>query len=202
MNKEISKLEEENEKLKQRIKLLEFDLIHDELTKLKTRKYLIDRSKVYLKSLFPLRDNHRKLDDENKREHIGFLFCDIDFFKQYNDTYGHQKGDECIEIVGSIIKKVCKRPIDIPVRYGGEEFVLILPQTNLEGALKISLEIQSELISHEIDHIGSSVGKNLSISIGISSLIPDKGHDYSEIIGLADAALYRAKANGRNRIES
>ncbi|MCF6336194.1 MAG: cache domain-containing protein [Spirochaetales bacterium] len=133
---------------------------------------------------------------------LSLLMCDVDFFKQYNDTYGHKKGDDCIRSIGEIIKEVCQRPIDIPVRYGGEEFALILPQTDTEGALQIGKEIQNKLEALNIEHIGSDIGSFLTISIGISSIVPEKGHDYSEIIGFADAALYRAKAKGRNRIET
>jgi diguanylate cyclase (GGDEF)-like protein len=137
----------------------------------------------------------------NKRE-ISLIMCDIDFFKQYNDTYGHQQGDECLKIVVSIVKKVCKRPTDIPVRYGGEEFAIILPQTNLHGAKKIALGLQSELSNYQIKHERSDISKFLTISFGISALNPEKGSDYSSLIKIADSALYRAKANGRNRIET
>ena len=137
----------------------------------------------------------------NKRE-ISLIICDIDFFKQYNDTYGHQKGDESLNTVGSIIKKACKRPTDIPVRYGGEEFALILPQTDFYGAVKIAKDVQFELSNCNIKHKSSSVSEKLTLSFGVSSVIPLKGREYSSLIKNADEALYRAKASGRNRIES
>lgn len=132
---------------------------------------------------------------------IALLMCDIDFFKQYNDTYGHQMGDECIQIVGSVLKKICKRSIDIPVRYGGEEFAIILPQTDGPGALKIAKDVLAEINNLKIVHEKSSVSRILTISFGIGFVAPKVGEKYSLLIKAADEALYRAKANGRNRIE-
>ena len=132
---------------------------------------------------------------------ISLIMCDIDFFKQYNDAYGHQKGDDCIQNVAGTLKKVCQRPVDIPVRYGGEEYAIILPQTDKSGALKIAKNVQDEIKNLKIIHDSSSVSKYLTVSFGIGTMIPSVGHNYSELINIADTALYKAKANGRNRIE-
>ncbi len=177
-----SELEKKNKELEQLV-------ITDSLSNIFNRRYF---DFILKKEWYRHMRNH---------VNIALLMCDVDFFKQYNDTYGHQKGDDCIRIIGEIVKKVCQRPIDIPVRYGGEEFALILPQTDTEGAFQVGKDIQKSLESLKIEHSGSDISSFLTISIGISSRIPEKGHDYSEIIGFADAALYRAKANGRNRIE-
>jgi diguanylate cyclase (GGDEF)-like protein len=132
---------------------------------------------------------------------ISLIMCDIDYFKQYNDTYGHQGGDECLQIVAGILKKICKRPVDIAARYGGEEFALILPQTDKDGALKIASDIQAEISNQKIRHASSFISDILTISFGVSSIVPEHGDEYSLLIKSADKALYKAKANGRNRIE-
>ncbi len=157
---------------------------------------------IYNRRYFDFIFNKEWFRHMRNKKGMALIMCDIDFFKQYNDAYGHQKGDDCLQIVGDIVKKSCKRPTDIPVRYGGEEFALILPQTNLDGAVKIATDMQKKLINQNIRHEYSSVSDKLTFSFGISSIIPEKGNEYSLLIKITDELMYRAKANGRNRIES
>jgi len=184
---------------KVREKTSELEIKNIELEQIATTDSLAD---IYNRRYFDFILKKEWFRHMRNKTNIALIMCDIDFFKQYNDTYGHQRGDKCIQIVGSILKKICKRPIDIPVRYGGEEFALILPQTNLDGAIKIAMDIQSEMRKHNLEHEHSSVSTLLTFSFGVSSIIPEIGKEYSLLIKSADDALYRAKANGRNRIET
>lgn len=206
MNIETSKLEKENKELKQRIKLLEHDLIHDELTKLKTRRYLIDRSKIYLKSLFPLRDSHRKLDDENKKEHIGFLFCDIDFFKKVNDSFGHAVGDEVLRLVSDTLK-LNVREKDTVCRFGGEEILILLLEVGEKEAKEIAEKLRNAVASISFKKYPDL---RVTVSIGVSSTEKEfidesieKGRIdrmLDEYVRRSDSAVYVAKNTGRNRV--
>ena len=185
-----NKIREKTKELQKKNSKLEQIATVDSLTDIYNRRYF---DFIFNKEWF----RHMR----NKRE-LALIMCDIDFFKQYNDVYGHQKGDDCLKIVGNIIKKACKRPTDIPVRYGGEEFAIILPQTDITGAWKIAEDLQIALNTKNILHESSSVSDKITFSYGVSSIVPEKGNEYSLLIKSADEALYRAKANGRNRIES
>lgn len=131
---------------------------------------------------------------------LSLLLIDIDYFKQYNDTYGHQVGDDCLIKVASILKCVVKRPGDLVARYGGEEFVVVLPETTLDGASKIAENIRLAIFQSEIEHSTSGIGRYLTVSLGVSTL---KKHmdTTSKLIKEADIALYEAKRKGRNRVE-
>jgi diguanylate cyclase (GGDEF)-like protein len=130
---------------------------------------------------------------------LGML--DIDFFKRYNDTYGHQMGDDCLISVASALKKAIKRPADFVARYGGEEFVILLVNTDLPGGQKVAASIQKNIEKLAIRHSGSPLGR-VSISMGLAWTVPEKDKDASTLIRQADQALYRAKEMGRDRIES
>jgi diguanylate cyclase (GGDEF)-like protein len=124
---------------------------------------------------------------------------DIDFFKRYNDTYGHVAGDHCLAEVARALKSCCHRKADLAVRYGGEEFAVLLPDTDIHGALAIAEQIRRSVIDKNITHSGSPTGY-LTVSLGCYSFVPTTGHDSIEaFIQRADAALYRAKHSGRNR---
>jgi len=132
--------------------------------------------------------------------HITLIIGDIDYFKQFNDTYGHQGGDTCLTRVGQALKACLKRPGDLVARYGGEEFALILPQTNAHQALTICHNIQSALLALGIEHIGSKVSPNVSLSLGVASTEPSvTGVSREVLLTHADRALYEAKKEGRNR---
>lgn len=132
--------------------------------------------------------------------HIGLILCDVDFFKQYNDTYGHQNGDNCLQRVAQTLKACLKRPGDLVARYGGEEFALILPQTSAKQATTICTNIQSELLALSMEHMASKVSPNVTLSMGIASTEPAiTGYGIDILLAKADKALYKAKAAGRNR---
>ena len=123
---------------------------------------------------------------------------DIDFFKRYNDAYGHVAGDHCLTQVAQVLKNCCQRKSDLVVRYGGEEFAVLLPDTDINGALAIAGQIRRSVIDKRIAHSGSPTGY-LTVSLGCYSFVP-KGNDSIEaFIQRADAALYQAKNAGRNR---
>lgn len=137
---------------------------------------------------------------KRQREPLFLLLCDVDFFKIYNDTYGHQQGDECLKIVAKVLSQNAKRPGDLVARYGGEEFALILPNTSAVGAVHVAKLIQSDLNSRGIIHQGSKVSEFVTLSIGIAGMIPDINLSTEKLIKVADEALYEAKKKGRNLI--
>ncbi len=131
---------------------------------------------------------------------VSLIMIDIDFFKAYNDFYGHLEGDECLKRVAQEIQKTLKRSSDIAARYGGEEFAAVLPGTDLKGAAKIAELIQENIISLNIKHEKSSVMDCVTVSLGVASEIPAIDSSHEELIKKADSALYKAKQWGRNRI--
>jgi diguanylate cyclase (GGDEF)-like protein len=135
-------------------------------------------------------------------EPIAALMIDIDFFKLYNDYYGHQKGDEALIAVARTLKNSLDRPKDSVSRYGGEEFIVLLPSTDHVGAKVIAERMRLAVENLEIPHIVSSVKKDITISVGYASYIPRRGEEMTTIIDMADRALYRAKDAGRNCISS
>lgn len=134
------------------------------------------------------------------REHsmLSLILCDIDFFKLYNDTYGHQAGDTCLKKVAQAIANAVKRPADLVARYGGEEFAVILPYTNAEGAMQVAQTIRNQVKALRINHAQSPVGY-VSISLGVSVTLPRPQDSVEKLIRSADRALYEAKSLGRDR---
>ena len=130
---------------------------------------------------------------------LSLLLCDIDYFKQYNDTYGHPQGDICLQQVAQALQQGVQRSIDLVARYGGEEFVVILPHTDQEGALEVAQKIQDVLEQFNLPHRSSNVADRVTMSIGICSLIPTVERFPLDLINAADHALYQAKTLGRNR---
>ncbi|MCC5628316.1 GGDEF domain-containing protein [Nostoc sphaeroides CHAB 2801] len=129
---------------------------------------------------------------------ISLLLCDIDYFKQYNDTYGHATGDDCLRFIAQAFKQSVKRSRDLVARYGGEEFVVILPNTASDGAFYVAQEIHKALEQLNIPHAASAVKHHVTLSIGIATVIPTPNMVPLDLIEAADQALYQAKANGRN----
>jgi two-component system chemotaxis family response regulator WspR len=130
---------------------------------------------------------------------MSVMMLDIDYFKSYNDTYGHLKGDEVLRKVAGIIQKSLMRPADLAYRYGGEEFVLILPEISITGTKMLAENIRKNVEVLDIPHEGSKIAPHLTISIGIASIVP-AGNDPASLVSMADAALYRAKDGGRNQV--
>ena len=154
--------------------------------------------------------NRRQFDDTLQSEWrranrqgrpLALLFCDVDFFKQFNDGYGHQVGDECLKAVARTLKESLRRPADLVARYGGEEFAVILPDTDITGALQVAESMRSSVENLSITHRFSRANNVVTISIGAASVIPGRGEGNSAtLIKAADDALYQAKQGGRNRI--
>ncbi|MGZ8136650.1 MAG: GGDEF domain-containing response regulator [Methylococcaceae bacterium] len=131
---------------------------------------------------------------------LSLLLCDIDFFKLYNDKYGHQEGDECLKQVATAIQEVPTRPTDLTCRYGGEEFVVILPRTCSMGAIKIADRIRQSVYARNLTHSASKVDDRVTVSLGLASY-NGQYKTMEEFIKDADKALYKAKEKGRNRFE-
>ena len=132
---------------------------------------------------------------------IGILLMDVDRFKIYNDTHGHQQGDVALRSVAQACARVLKRPTDFAARWGGEEFAVLLPGTPLEGALEIAEGIRAAVAAAEIPH-ENGLKSRVTISIGASALEPGHSHTFDSLLSMADKALYEAKAAGRNRVAS
>ena len=141
-----------------------------------------------------------KLAKRNK-DPLSVIICDIDFFKIYNDSYGHQQGDNCLARVAKVIEATTNRPTDKACRYGGEEFTVILPETNLEGGLGIAEKIRKAVFDENIEHDGSKAAPCVTLSLGLATYT-GQYQNQEEALKAADDALYRAKDNGRNRVES
>ncbi|WP_197046345.1 diguanylate cyclase domain-containing protein [Planktothrix paucivesiculata] len=133
---------------------------------------------------------------------LSLLLSDIDYFKQYNDTYGHSQGDICLQQVAQALQQGVQRSVDLVARYGGEEFVVILPHTDQEGALQVAQKIQDVLERFNLPHRSSNVADRVTMSIGICTLIPTVERFPLDLINGADHALYQAKTQGRNRAVS
>lgn len=131
---------------------------------------------------------------------LSLMMIDVDFFKKYNDTYGHLKGDACLKLVGEVLESVARRPGDKVARFGGEEFVVVLSMTDKQHAVSIAEKIRMDIEALKILHAKSKVSSFVTISIGVVSLIPHQKMSPSDIIKYADEALYKAKNQGRNRV--
>jgi diguanylate cyclase (GGDEF)-like protein len=135
-----------------------------------------------------------------KKSHVAILLMDIDCFKLYNDNYGHAAGDECLKIIATCIKNALKRSSDFVSRYGGEEFVCVLPDTNLKGAKDIAMDIMRSVQEAKVVHHYSTVTDHITLSMGIAVSGPDLVLLPDKLLSKADKALYVAKGNGKNQI--
>lgn len=139
------------------------------------------------------------------QEPLSLAMLDIDFFKQYNDTYGHPTGNDCLQQIANLVKRGLNRPRDLVARYGGEEFAIILPNTNLEGAIMVADSICLGVRDLNISHMRSQVSEYVTVSLGVATIISSDITDSSspaELISKADRALYTAKQEGRNRVKA
>ena len=144
------------------------------------------------------------------RNPLALILFDVDFFKRYNDHYGHQAGDNCLTQIAKAAQKAVKRPKDLVARYGGEEFVIVLPNTDLAGACIVAQRVQAEITNCAIAHAKSEVSPFITVSMGIHSQIPANNNqarntqqaNCKQLIKKADTALYQAKKAGRNRYQS
>lgn len=131
---------------------------------------------------------------------LSLLMIDVDYFKAYNDNFGHLEGDEALRQVAKAIRGSCARPSDLPARYGGEEFALVLPNTSPGGARLLAEKLRMTVAGMNIPHIAPAPGSSLTVSIGVSTLTPEIGSNSRQLIQEADKGLYAAKHNGRNQV--
>jgi diguanylate cyclase (GGDEF)-like protein len=148
-----------------------------------------------------LSDDWKRL--ARSKQPLSLIMCDVDYFKRFNDSYGHPEGDKVLKKIADILKQVAKRPDDLPARYGGEEFAIVLPNTDLVGAMQVAEAIRQEVLALRINHKGSSVNGFVSLSLGIATVTPNEIAESvrspEDLIKIADRALYQAKHNGRNQ---
>jgi diguanylate cyclase (GGDEF)-like protein/PAS domain S-box-containing protein len=153
--------------------------------------------------------NRRHFDEELAREWrrclreqqpLSLVMIDIDHFKLYNDHYGHPQGDRCLKAVTAAMRDCVQRPLDVLARYGGEEFAALLVNTPLDGALKVAEEFRQAVTALQLPHEKSTTAACVTLSIGIKTLVPTESDSISSLLREADAALYQAKARGRNQV--
>jgi len=161
--------------------------ISDGLTNIANRHYL-DR---YLAQEW-LRGQREKFS-------LALILGDIDYFKLYNDSLGHQEGDNCLKQVAQALAKAVSRPADLVARYGGEEFAIVLPQTSANNALLLAEKIRFKIQALNIPHPNSLVSDRISLSLGVTAVVPNPQYTEKQLLLTADKALYEAKAEGRNR---
>jgi diguanylate cyclase (GGDEF)-like protein len=165
------------------------------------------QSLSYLDSLTGLA-NRRHLDEVleqewrrawRERTPLSLVLADIDHFKRYNDTYGHQGGDACLRRVGGVLNEALKRGGDLAARYGGEEFAIVLPSTDSDGAAAFAERVRAQVEGLGIAHERSAAGV-VTISVGAATAVPDDSASPEVLVAAADRALYRSKSAGRNRV--
>ncbi|MCD8487534.1 MAG: diguanylate cyclase [Desertifilum sp.] len=135
---------------------------------------------------------------KREQQFLSVILADVDYFKLYNDYYGHQAGDECLKQIAHALEASVRRPADLVARYGGEEFIIVLPNTIGEGAVQVAEKIQKAIANLQILHQRSNVSDRVTLSLGIASIVPSADIEPGRLIATADRALYEAKANGRN----
>ncbi len=167
-------------------RLMELSSI-DALTKLKNRGFFEETFQKVFESAF------------RYQRPLSLLVIDIDYFKNINDKHGHQSGDYCLKMVSETLRELISRPQDLVARYGGEEFVVLLPETPSDGALQVAEKLRKKI--EDTPYLISEIELNLTVSIGAISLIPDADGKRKDMFDRADVALYKAKKEGRNRVE-
>ncbi|WP_176630547.1 GGDEF domain-containing protein [Desulfolutivibrio sulfoxidireducens] len=173
--------------LKEANKKVEMLANTDELTGLFNRRYFNKALKYEFKRL------------QRDTQPLSLIMADIDCFKDYNDTYGHQEGDKCLQSIAGIFKRSGTRVADIAARYGGEEFVILLPNTDKIGAEKVANTLLNLVRKLKIPHSASTAGDRVTISAGIATVIPSEKTSEDILINMADKALYTSKSHGKNQ---
>ena len=174
----------------EKIQLVEHDSLTDSLTGIANRRAFDDYYQSEWKRA--IRQN----------THFSLIIFDVDFFKLYNDLHGHAEGDRCLKNIAFSSQKCLSRPADLLTRFGGEEFTIILPDTDMEGAIKIANGLLAEIQNCKIPHGDSSASEFVSISIGVNSCQPKINSDANLFLKNTDQLLYKAKDNGRNQVVS
>lgn len=137
-----------------------------------------------------------------EQQPLSLILCDVDFFKHYNDTYGHPEGDQCLQAIAHVLDYTIHRPGDLVTRYGGEEFVIVLPNTKASGAAHVAEQIRSAVKQLKLPAASQQVSQYVTVSLGVASLIPNWETTAQQLLTQADQALYEAKAQGRDRVVS
>jgi diguanylate cyclase (GGDEF)-like protein len=137
---------------------------------------------------------------QRRQEPVSLLLCDVDYFKQYNDTYGHEAGNRCLQAIAGVLSELAHRSCDLAARYGGEEFIVLLPGLSEENARIFAGRIQASIAGLAIPHTSSPAAPTVTLSIGIGTMVPSHQSLPRELFDMADKALYRAKSKGRNCI--
>jgi diguanylate cyclase (GGDEF)-like protein len=135
-----------------------------------------------------------------EKQPLSLIMIDVDHFKRFNDTYGHQAGDDCLKKVATALEEQTYRPSDMAARYGGEEFAMILPSIDEDGASVVASRIRESIAALAIPHSGSNGNRVVTVSVGVATVRPVLGSKAEEVIRRADEALYQAKGAGRNRV--
>lgn len=161
---------------------------HDALTGLYNRRGLDAR----IKAIWPF--------CERNRLSVAMIAVDVDYFKKYNDTFGHPKGDECLKTVAGILKNSAQRSTDVVTRTGGEEFIVFVQDMDEESLISLAMKIRNNLDQKHIEHAYYGVSKYVTVSMGIAGFVPAYNNDFKKLYQEADNALYLAKKNGRNCI--
>lgn len=188
LRKRDLQLSEEKEKAESLAEKLLILSTRDGLTGISNRRYFDEYlAKVWNRAI-------------RSRSTLSLILCDIDFFKNYNDHYGHQKGDVCLQQVASLLDEFSRREGDLVARYGGEEFAIVLPDTSLDNALIIAEKISQALERAALPHEASTVSNVVTISMGVSSISPTRDLYSASLIAETDRLLYEAKSTGRNRV--
>lgn len=184
LQKELSERKQTEDRLRQTNE----ELVNtDELTQIANRRCFNQRLDLEWRRL------------ARERRSLSLLLFDVDYFKRYNDTYGHQLGDQCLVKIAQAAKKPLYRPADLMTRYGGEEFAVMLPNTDLEGAIAVAKRIHEAIRALNIPHQASDVSDQVTISLGIATEIPNTTILAIDLTHQADQALYLAKQQGRNQ---
>ncbi|MBF0486620.1 MAG: diguanylate cyclase [Nitrospirae bacterium] len=155
--------------------------------------------------------NRRKFDEflefqwnaiQRRKNPLSLMLIDVDFFKRYNDNYGHGEGDDCLRKVAHALKGAVPRAMDFVARYGGEEFACVLPDTDAEGSVAVAKRLVNAVAALQIPHEFSEAANHITVSIGVSTITPPVWGDAPLLLETADLALYKSKASGRNRVSS
>lgn len=184
----LADLRQQKEKVQAANEELAFLSTHDSLTNLANRRYFDDFSSRLWRQA------------QRRHEWVAILLIDIDHFKQYNDHFGHQAGDACLKRVAEVLGREISRAGDLAARYGGEEFIVFLGNTDISGARHIAESVRSQMQTMALPHPSTVYGV-VTVSIGVAACVPGKGSRLEPLIGRADAALYAAKAAGRNETQ-
>ena len=169
--------------------------------KLEIFSYQDDLTKIANRRMFDQTLHTEWTRAQRSQRSISLILLDIDHFKSYNDCYGHQQGDDCLTRVANILSKVTGRSKDMVARYGGDEFVLLLPDTNTQPAVKFAERCRNMVFEQQIKHEASNVSDVVTISVGVSTISPTVDAVPSSLIAAADRMLYQAKKYNRNRVE-